>query len=160
VDRKPENAKEMAQVKTAQRLRSANFCLVFILVLLTSTVSYGACFDDALAEVRGNILVMDSGAVYRVTNTKGVEITFWLPPAEVTICDQVSITGEIYYSISNKDVNETVWAARERRGRVEGTGIRIDEGFTGVRILAPPHEKISVKAHHRARVIESEMSTD
>ena len=111
--------KEMAQLKTSQRLRSSHFCLAFILVLLTSTVSYGDCFDDALAKVDGRILVMDSGAVYRITDAKGVEITFWLPPAEVTICDQVSISGEIYYSISNKDMNETVLAARERGGRIE-----------------------------------------
>jgi hypothetical protein len=99
---------------TARRLRAAHFCLAFILVLLTSTVSYSDCYDDALAQVDGNMLVMDSGAVYRVTNTKGVEIAFWLPPARVTICEMVSFTGEIYYTISNKDMNETVWAALER----------------------------------------------
>jgi hypothetical protein len=119
VNSETRNMKEMAQLKTSQRLRSSHFCLAFILVLLTSTVSYGDCFDDALAKVDGRILVMDSGAVYRITDAKGVEITFWLPSAEVTICDQVSISGEIYYSISNKDMNETVSAARERRGRVE-----------------------------------------
>jgi hypothetical protein len=109
----------MAQVKIVHRLRSSHFCLAFILVLLTTTVSEADCVEDALAKVEGGIIVLASGAVYRVTNTKGVDLAFWLPPAGVTICDQVSITGEIYYSISNKDMNETVLAARERGGRIE-----------------------------------------
>jgi hypothetical protein len=111
--------KEMARVKPAHRLGSLPFRLALVLVLFTRAVSEADCVEDALGKVDGRILVMASGAVYRVTNTRGVELTFWQPLAAVTICDQVSISGEIYYSISNKDMNETVWAARERRGRGE-----------------------------------------
>ena len=115
----PKNTKENVRVKTVLRLRSLPFCLALILVLFTRATSEADCIEDALDKVDGRILVMASGAVYRVTNTKGVELTFWLPPAGVTICDQVTISGEIYYSISNKDMNQTVWAARERGGRIE-----------------------------------------
>src|SRR5262249_49527610 len=94
-------AKEMARVKPAHRIRSLPFCLALILVLFTRATSEADCMEDALDKVDGRILVMASGALYRVTNTKGVELTFWLPPAGVTICDQVTISGEIYYSISN-----------------------------------------------------------
>jgi hypothetical protein len=111
---KPENAKENVGRKTVHRLRSLPFCLAFILVLFTGAVSEADCVEDALAKLDGGILVMASGAIYRIINTNGVNLAFWLPPAGVTICDQVSITGEIYYSINNKDMNETVWAARER----------------------------------------------
>jgi hypothetical protein len=111
---KTENAKEMARAKTARSLRSLFFCLALILVLLTGTASEGACVGDALAEVDRGILVMTSGAVYGVTNTNGVVLTFWLPPAGVTICDQVDMSGNFYYSISNQDTNETVFAVRQR----------------------------------------------
>src|SRR5262245_473621 len=111
--------KEMARVKPTHRLRSLPFRLALVLVLFTTAVSEADCVEDALGKVDGRILVMASGAVYRVTNTRGVELTFWQSLAAVTICDQVSISGEIYYSISNKDMNETVWAARERGDRIE-----------------------------------------
>jgi hypothetical protein len=110
----PENAKGMARVKTAHRLRSAHFFLALILVLLTGAVSEADCVQDALARVDGPIIVVTSGAVYRVINTNGVELAFWLPPAGVTICDQVNMSGESYYAISNQDANQTVFALRER----------------------------------------------
>ena len=110
----PENAKGMARVKTAHRLRSAHFFLALILVLLTGAVSEADCVQDALARVEGGTIIVASGAVYQVINTNGVELAFWLPPAGVTICDQVSMSGESYYSISNQDANQTVFAVRER----------------------------------------------
>ena len=111
---KPENVKEMARVKTAHRFRSAHFHLALILVLLTSAVSESACVQDALANVDRGIIVVTSNAVYRVINANGIELSFWLPPAGVTICDQVDMSGESYYAISNNDSNETVFAVRER----------------------------------------------
>jgi hypothetical protein len=111
---KPENAKEMARAKTAHRRNPSRFCLALILVLLTGSVSQSACVEDALAKVDGGSIVVASGAVYRVINTNGIDLAFWLPPAGVTICDQVTMSGESYYAISNQDANQTVFAVRER----------------------------------------------
>jgi len=112
---KPENTKEMAQVKTARRLKSAPLCLALMAVLLTGAVSEGACVQDDLAKIDGGIFVVTaSGAVYRVINNNGIDLAFWLPPAGVTICDQISMSGESYYAISNQDANQTVFAVRER----------------------------------------------
>ena len=102
-------------VELAYHRRFAPICLALILVLITATVSEGDCVQDALANIdQAVFLVMASGAVYRVTDKNGVEIAFWLPPAGVVICDQVSMSGELYYAISNQDVNQTVFAVRER----------------------------------------------
>jgi hypothetical protein len=111
---KPERAKEMAQVKATHRLGFSRFCLALILVLLTSAVSEGACVEDALANVDRGTIVVTSGAVYRIINTNGIELSFWLPLAGVTICDQVNMSGELYYSIFNQDANQTIFAVRER----------------------------------------------
>lgn len=112
---KTENAKKMARVKTAHRRRFSHFCLVLILVLLMSTVAEGDCVQDALANIdQGIFVVLASGAVYRVINNNGVELAFWLPPAGVVICDQVSMSGESYYAITNQDLSQTVFAVRER----------------------------------------------
>ena len=112
---KPENGQEMAAVKTAYRLRFSRFCLALILVLLTSTVSEADCVQDELAKIDGGIFVVTaSGAVYRVINNNGVDLAFWLPPAGVVVCDQINMSGESYYAISNQDANQTVYAVRER----------------------------------------------
>ena len=110
----PENAKEVAPVKTAYRRNPSHFCLALILVLLTGSVSESACVEDALAKVDGGSIIVASGAVYRVIDTNGIDLAFWLPPAGVTICDQISMNGESYYAISNQDANQTVFALRER----------------------------------------------
>jgi hypothetical protein len=110
-----ENAKEVAPVKTAYRRNPSHFCLALILVLLTGSVSQSACVQDELAKVDGGIFVVTaSGAVYRVINNNGVDLAFWLPPVGVVICDQITMSGESYYAISNQDANQTVFAVRER----------------------------------------------
>jgi len=102
-------------MKTAGRRRFFAFCLALILVLLTGSVSQSACVQDELAKIDGGIfVVVASGAVYRVIDTNGIDLAFWLPPAGVTICDQISMSGESYYAISNQDANQTVFAVRER----------------------------------------------
>jgi hypothetical protein len=111
---KPENAKGIARVKTARRLGSLPFCLALILVLLTGTISEADCVQDALAKVEGAFLAVSSGTVYRIINTNGVDLAFWVPGAAVTICDQSDMRGEPYYSIFNQDANQTVFAVRER----------------------------------------------
>jgi len=105
----------MARVKTAHRLRFSRFCLALILVLLTGSVSEADCVQDELAKIdQGVFVVTASGAIYRVINNNGVDLTFWLPPAGVVICDQINASGESYYAISNQDANQTVFAMRER----------------------------------------------
>ena len=102
-------------MKTAGRRRFFAFCLALILVLLTGSVSQSACVQDELAKIDGGIfVVVASGAVYRVIDTNGIDLAFWLPPAGVTICDQITMSGESYYAISNQDANQTVFALRER----------------------------------------------
>ena len=56
---------------------------------------------------------MASGAVYRVINNNGVELAFWLPPVGMVVCDQLDLSGELYYVISNQDMNQTVFAVKE-----------------------------------------------
>src|SRR4029077_14461124 len=112
---KPENLQKTARMKTAGRRRFFAFCLALILVLLTGSVSQSACVQDELAKIDGGIFVVTaSGAVYRVIDTNGIDLAFWLPPAGVTICDQITMSGESYYAISNQDANQTVFALRER----------------------------------------------
>jgi hypothetical protein len=105
----------MVRVKTAYRLRFSQVCLTLIFVLLTGTVSEADCVQDELAKIDGGIFVVTaSGAVYRVINNNDVDLAFWLPPAGVVICDQINMSGESYYAISNQDANQTVYAVRER----------------------------------------------
>jgi hypothetical protein len=112
---KAENAKEMVQAKIRHRYRFSRFFLALIVVLLTSTASGAACVQDALANIDQRIfLVMASGAVYRVINNNGVELAFWLPPVGMVVCDQLDLSGELYYVISNQDMNQTVFAVKER----------------------------------------------
>ena len=104
----------MVEVNTIHRKFSHLF-FALVLVLLTNTVAEADCMEDALANIdQGIFLVMNSGAVYRVINNNGVELAFWLPPAGMVICDQVTVSGEIYYTISNQDAKQTVFAIRER----------------------------------------------
>src|SRR5215470_8285013 len=105
----------MACVQAAWRSRVSHFCRAFVLVLLTGSLSNADCVQDALAKIDGGVfVVMVSGSVYRVINNNGVDLAFWLPPAGVVICDQVNMSGESYYAISNQDANQTVYATRER----------------------------------------------
>ena len=111
---KPDNAKEGARIETTRSPRFLAFCLTLILVLLTSTVAKADCVQDALANIDGAFIAAASGAVYRIINTNGVELAFWVPGASLTICDQLDMRGEPYYSIFNQDANQTVFAVRER----------------------------------------------
>ena len=70
--------------------------------------------EDTLTTIERGSIVVASGGVYRVINTNGIDLAFWLPPAGVTICDQVAMNGESYFAISNQDANQTVFAIRER----------------------------------------------
>lgn len=77
------------------------------------------CEDDTLDKVAadGEILVMLSGAVYRVLPGDTIDSALWLPPADVIICEKkitVKGKGMLYYEIINVDDREKVGATRLR----------------------------------------------
>ena len=87
-----------------------------LFLVLTSAAADAACWDDALGAVRGELLVMRSGAVYRIVNGPNA-IAFWLPPARVTICEQIADIGPQpvpYFELRNQDANQMIRALRER----------------------------------------------
>ncbi|MGH7794460.1 MAG: hypothetical protein ACREQ2_06130 [Candidatus Binatia bacterium] len=84
-------------------------------VFALSGAAAAACWDDGLDSKNGDLLVMRSGAVYRVLNAPAT--AFWLPLARFTICNQVvNVDGEMltYYEVRNQDANQLVMAGRER----------------------------------------------
>jgi len=93
------------------------FLLAIMLLLITmSTVAEADCWDDSLKRVDKDIIVMASGAVYRVVPRDVMNSAFWLPPANTTICDSIADVGGasmIYYQIFNRDLAVSVWAERE-----------------------------------------------
>ena len=106
--------KRRRKERDSQRRMRTVECIVFLTVIwffFTSAVVEGACKEEALADVKGEMLLTSSGAAYRVGNP-GIDIAFWLPPARIVICDRINMKGESYYAISNKDANETVWATK------------------------------------------------
>ena len=112
---KPENVQKVGRVGTARRSKVSHFCRALFLVLFASTASDADCVQDTLAKIDGGVLlVTTSGSVYRVINSNGIDLAFWLPPAGIVVCDQINMSGEPYYAISNQDANETVFARRER----------------------------------------------
>jgi hypothetical protein len=95
------------------RMKFMGFCRAVLLILLTSNLAEAECVDDALAQIDGPMFAVASGAVFRIINTNGANIAFWMPPAGLTICDQVDLSGQIFFTVRNKDTNETVVARRE-----------------------------------------------
>jgi hypothetical protein len=97
-------------------MRLRLFFPLVILLLMLATAAHAACWDDALGAVKGELLVMRSGAVYRILNGPNA-IAFWLPPARVTICEQIADTGPQpvpYFELRNQDANQMIRALRER----------------------------------------------
>lgn len=81
-----------------------------------SALAEGACWQDSLARVDRDILVMRSGVVYRLLDDPRI-ITFWLPFSRLTICEQTGyVDGELvnYYEIRNADAPEVVRALGAR----------------------------------------------
>ena len=91
-------------------LKFVAFAGAIILMLLTS-VAGADCINDQLVRMSGRLLYGASGNVYRIINTDGANIEFWLPPAGIVVCEQEGADGQLYISISNQDTNETVIAA-------------------------------------------------
>ena len=92
------------------RWKRITFCCMIIVVLLTGSVAGADCINDRFGRLSGRSLIGESGYVYRIFNSNGANIEFWMPPAELVVCDQLDANGSNYISISNKDPNETVFA--------------------------------------------------
>lgn len=92
-------------------LKFVGFAGAIIVMLLTSSVAGADCINDQLVRMSGRLLYGASGNVYRIINTNGANIEFWLPPAGLVVCEQEGADGQLYISISNQDTNETVIAA-------------------------------------------------
>ena len=101
-------------MKSLRPLKVFVFSLAVIVILSSGSVSYGACGQDSIARVERGMILMASGAVYRIIDNNGVALAFWLPPSGVVICEQLTPDNQLYFSISNQDQNETVFAIRER----------------------------------------------
>ena len=90
---------------------------IVLLVMTMGTVAGADCWDDSLKLVDKDIIVMASGAVYRVIPRDVMNSAFWLPPANTTICDSIADVGGTqmtYFQIFNRDLAVSVWAERER----------------------------------------------
>ena len=94
-----------------------NLFVIAAMVFGMSSVAQAACRNDVLASRSGEILVMRSGAIYRVLDNPD-RATFWLPLGRLTICAHglVTVNGEMaaIYEIRNQDATEVVKAERER----------------------------------------------
>jgi hypothetical protein len=97
-------------IMKTSRPKRITFCCAVIVVLLTSSLARADCINDRFARLSGRSLVGESGYVYRIFNTNGANIEFWMPLADLVVCDQLDANGNNYISISNKDTNETVFA--------------------------------------------------
>jgi hypothetical protein len=97
-------------------MRLPNFFIAVLLLVFMSSVAQGACWGDALDTVDRDLLVMRSGAIYRILDDPAAT-TFWFPLSRITICDQTGyVDGEVmtYFEIRNEGANQMVRATRER----------------------------------------------
>jgi len=107
---------QMVGGKGAYRLRVSHFILAGLLLLLLSSVSQGACWGDTLDTVDRDVLVMRSGAIYRILDDPAAT-AFWYPLSRMTICDQTGYADDeivTYFEIRNEDATQMVRATRER----------------------------------------------
>jgi hypothetical protein len=85
----------------------------------TPNASAESCFEDSLDKVTrdGEILVMMSGAIFRVMAGDAIDSALWLPPSDVLICPKsINVGGRLafYYEIINTDEGEKVTATKLR----------------------------------------------
>ena len=103
--------------KLANCVKPRFFLAIILLVITMGTVAEADCWDDSLRRVDKEIIVMSSGAVYRVVPRDAMNSAFWLPPTNTTICDAIADVGGAqmtYFQIFNRDLAVSVWAERER----------------------------------------------
>jgi hypothetical protein len=97
-------------------MRLPNYFIAFFLLVFMTSVAQGACWEDALDTVDRDLLVMRSGAIYRILDDPAAT-ALWLALARITICDQTGTVGDqivIYFEVRNEDANQMVRATRER----------------------------------------------
>ena len=97
-------------------MRLPNFFIAVLLLVLMSSVAQGACWEDTLDTVDRDLLVMRSGAIYRILDDPAVT-AFWIALSRITICDQTGNVGDqivTYVEVRNEDANQMVRATRER----------------------------------------------
>ena len=81
-----------------------------------SAVSEAACWNDSLVRVDRDLLVMRSGAVYRILDDPRAA-ALWFPLSTVTICDQSGyVDGQFvsYFELRNSDSVGVVRAVQAR----------------------------------------------
>jgi hypothetical protein len=97
-------------------MRLAQGFLAVLLLLFMSPVAQGACWGDALDTVDRDLLVMRSGAIYRLLDDPAAT-ALWFALSRITICDQTGTVGDeivTYFEVRNEDANQMVRATRER----------------------------------------------
>jgi hypothetical protein len=98
------------------------WALPLVLAIWTVDVSYTnaeSCYEDSLDKVTrdGEILVMMSGAVFRVMAGDAIDSALWLPPSDVLICPKSLVVDgrrAFYYETINTDECEKVTATKLR----------------------------------------------
>lgn len=97
-------------------MRLPNYFIAVLLLVFMSSVAQGACWGDALDTVDRDLLVMRSGAIYRILDDPAAT-AFWTALSRITICDQTGIVGDqvvTYFEVTNEDATQMVRATRER----------------------------------------------
>ena len=97
-------------------MRLPNYFIAVLLLVFMSSVAQGACWGDALNTVDRDLLVMRSGAIYRILDDPAAA-ALWFALSRITICDQTGNVGDqivTYFEVRNEDANQMVRATRER----------------------------------------------
>lgn len=97
-------------------MRLPNYFIAVLLLVFMTSVAQGACWGDALDSVDRDLLVMRSGAIYRILDDPAAT-AFWLALSRITICDQIGNVGDeivTYFEVRNEDASQMVRATRER----------------------------------------------
>jgi hypothetical protein len=94
--------------KMIPRQLAATMLLVAVAVVTCSVASARSCTDDTLQSKSddGDVLIMLSGAIYKVMPGDEADAALWLPPADVLVCNTtVSRQGRtfVFYEIINTD---------------------------------------------------------
>ena len=96
--------------------RSKGFFVAVVLALFMANVAQAACWEDTLAQRDGDLLVMRSGAVYRILDDPRAA-ALWFPLSTVTICEQSGyVDGQFvsYFDLRNSDSVGVVRAVQVR----------------------------------------------
>jgi hypothetical protein len=109
-------SKRVSQGEVPFRRRFLRVLIAALVLFSISAISEAACWEDALARVDRDLLLMRSGDVYQLLDDPRI-VAFWFPLASITICEQARyVDGQLvgYYEIRNADAAETVRAVAAR----------------------------------------------